>query len=63
MIPTIGIGSGKKCDGQIQVFHDVIGLSKETPPKHAQKYDNMYAKISSIIEQYKADVEDTNGWE
>ena len=59
-IPTIGIGSGKKCDGQIQVFHDVIGFSKETAPKHAQTYDNMYAKISSIIGQYKADVEDTN---
>ena len=59
-IPTIDIGSGKKCDGQIQVFHDVIGFSKETAPKHAQTYDNMYAKISSIIGQYKADVEDTN---
>ena len=34
-IPTIGIGSGKTCDGQIQVFHDIIGLTKNTPTKHA----------------------------
>ncbi len=56
-IPTIGIGSGNKCDGQIQVFHDIIGLSKTTAPKHAQTYDNMYAKILKIVEQYKTDVE------
>jgi len=56
-IPTIGIGSGKKCDGQIQVFHDIIGLSKDTVPKHAQTYDNMYAKILNIVKQYKTDVE------
>mgnify|MGYP003955109399 FL=1 len=56
-IPTIGIGSGNKCDGQIQVFHDIIGLSKDAAPKHAQTYDNMYTKILKIVEQYKTDVE------
>ena len=38
-IPTIGIGSGATCDGQIQVFHDVVGLTKNKPPKHAHIYD------------------------
>ncbi len=57
-IPTIGIGSGNQCDGQIQVFHDIIGFSKTTAPKHAQTYDNMYTKILNIVKQYKTDVED-----
>ena len=56
-IPTIGIGSGKKCDGQIQVFHDVLGYSSSRPPKHAMQYDNMYAKILKHIKKYKADIE------
>ncbi len=56
-IPTIGIGSGKKCDGQIQVFHDVLGYSASKPPKHAMQYDNMYANVLKLIKKYKADIE------
>tara|TARA_Y100000590_G_scaffold178746_1_gene203926 strand:+ start:3749 stop:4519 length:771 start_codon:yes stop_codon:yes gene_type:complete len=56
-IPTIGIGSGNNCDGQIQVFHDIVGLSKKPPPKHAKQYDNLYSNILNVVKQYKADVE------
>ena len=47
---------GIPCDTTGRV-HDIIGLSKTTAPKHAQTYDNMYAKILKIVEQYKTDVE------
>ena len=56
-IPTIGIGSGNTCDGQIQVFHDILGLTKNEPPKHAKQYDDVYQTMLNIIKQYKQDVE------
>ncbi len=56
-IPTIGIGSGKTCDGQIQVFHDVMGLSKQKPPKHAMQYASIYQEMKNAVLQYKDDVE------
>ena len=37
-IPTIGIGAGPKCDGQVQIFHDMLGLFPDFSPKHARKY-------------------------
>ena len=37
-IPTIGIGAGVHCDGQVQVFHDMMGLYTDFTPKHARKY-------------------------
>ena len=57
-IPTIGIGSGNNCDGQIQVFHDILGYSASPPPKHAMKYDNMYNNVLNIVKKYKSDIED-----
>jgi len=56
-IPTIGIGSGKNCDGQIQVFHDIMGLSKHRPPKHAKQYNKLYDIMLNVCKQYKQDVE------
>tara|TARA_Y100000590_G_scaffold435056_1_gene554025 strand:+ start:300 stop:1070 length:771 start_codon:yes stop_codon:yes gene_type:complete len=56
-IPTIGIGSGKSCDGQIQVFHDVLGLSNHSPPKHAMQYKNLNQEIAAALQQYKSDIE------
>ena len=56
-IPTIGIGSGNTCDGQIQVFHDVVGLSKHPAPKHALKQTDTYTTMFEAISTYKSLVE------
>ena len=55
-IPTIGIGAGKFCDGQIQVLHDIIGLLGENVPKHANAYINSQKIIQDGISQYQSDV-------
>ena len=55
-IPTIGIGSGNTCDGQIQVFHDIVGLSKNSPPKHAKQYSRLYDTILDVVKKYQNDI-------
>tara|TARA_Y100001970_G_scaffold290913_1_gene426233 strand:+ start:638 stop:1474 length:837 start_codon:yes stop_codon:yes gene_type:complete len=56
-VPTIGIGSGLYCDGQIQVFHDVVGLCDGFVPRHAKKYINSYELFGKALSKYKKDVE------
>jgi 3-methyl-2-oxobutanoate hydroxymethyltransferase len=56
-VPTIGIGSGPNCDGQIQVFHDVLGYSASPAPKHAMQYGSMYKDVLTAIKKYKTDIE------
>lgn len=56
-IPTIGIGAGKYCDGQIQVFHDILGLDGTFNPRHSRKYANLHADIVDAILLYKNEVE------
>lgn len=57
-IPTIGIGAGKSCDGQVQVFHDMLGLFTDFVPKHAKRYANLGETISSALAQYISEVKD-----
>ena len=56
-IPTIGIGAGPFCDGQIQVYHDILGLYGDLSPKHAKRYGNFGAEIQKKLAEYKNEVE------
>ena len=58
-IPTVGIGAGKFCDGQIQVIHDLIGLFGDRVPKHATAYLDLKMLISQSLVNYKKDVANT----
>ena len=55
-IPTIGIGAGPDCDGQVQVFHDMLGLFSDFLPKHARRYATLADDITSAFQQYAEDV-------
>ncbi|HET7108095.1 MAG TPA: 3-methyl-2-oxobutanoate hydroxymethyltransferase [Candidatus Acidoferrum sp.] len=56
-IPTIGIGAGPDCDGQILVLHDLLGLTFQEPPKFARRYANVGEVISQAVREYCADVQ------
>lgn len=55
-IPTIGIGAGAGCDGQVQVWHDVLGLYEEKPPRHAKPFANAGAVIEAGLRAYAEEV-------
>ena len=55
-IPTIGIGAGPDCDGQVQVFHDMLGLFTDFVPQHARRYANLADDIGAAFRHYAADV-------
>jgi 3-methyl-2-oxobutanoate hydroxymethyltransferase len=55
-IPTIGIGAGPDCDGQILVLHDMLGLTFQGAPKFARRYANVGETIFNAIREYCADV-------
>jgi 3-methyl-2-oxobutanoate hydroxymethyltransferase len=57
-IPTIGIGAGPDCDGQVLVFHDLVGLTMGHRPKFARRYANLAAEISRATSDFCADVRD-----
>ena len=56
-IPTIGIGAGPKCDGQIQVYHDILGLYGDMVPKHTKQYGNFGVEIQKKLSEHKNEVE------
>lgn len=57
-IPTVGIGAGPDCDGQILVFHDLVGLSFTQPAKFVRQYGDAAALFRNAIEGYRRDVEE-----
>ena len=57
-IPTIGIGAGPLCDGQILVLHDVLGLFERFVPRFVKRYANLKEDALSVIKQYKKEVDE-----
>jgi 3-methyl-2-oxobutanoate hydroxymethyltransferase len=55
-IPTIGIGSGRGCDGQVLVFHDLLGLYEARPPRFVKRYADLATEIRAALERYAAEV-------
>ena len=56
-VPTIGIGAGPGCDGQVQVFHDLMGLFTDFVPKHTRRYAALADAIRDAAAGYAADVQ------
>jgi len=55
-IPTIGIGSGRGCNGQVLVFHDLLGLYEGKAPRFVKRYADLAAETKGALERYAADV-------
>jgi 3-methyl-2-oxobutanoate hydroxymethyltransferase len=55
-VPTIGIGAGPACDGQVQVWHDILGLYGDRTPKHAKRYAELGALAAEAIAAYAREV-------
>lgn len=55
-VPTIGIGAGPSCDGQVLVFHDLVGLFDRFVPKFVKQYTNISKEIERAILEFKDEV-------
>ena len=55
-IPTIGIGAGPDCDGQVLVLHDLLGITMDFSPRFLRRYLNLSTDINNAITQYCDDV-------
>lgn len=55
-IPTIGIGAGAGCDGQVQVFHDIMGMYEDFLPRHAKRYADVAEVIRNAAKTYVNEV-------
>lgn len=56
-VPTIGIGAGKGCDGQVQVVSDILGLFTDFVPKHAKQYARLNETVTTAVTDYIAEVQ------
>lgn len=57
VIPTIGIGAGKSCDGQVLVYHDLVGLFERFTPRFVKQYMNLAPRIKDALVRYREEVE------
>jgi 3-methyl-2-oxobutanoate hydroxymethyltransferase len=55
-IPTIGIGAGKYCDGQVLVMHDMLGINTEFKPRFLRNYLNLNEQVTTAVQRYIHDV-------
>lgn len=55
-IPTIGIGAGPHCDGQVLVMHDMLGINTEFKPRFLRQYLNLHEQITGAVQKYIGDV-------
>ncbi len=55
-IPTIGIGAGPSCDGQVLVIHDMLGLNKEFNPRFLRRYADLHTVMTESVQQYIDDI-------
>jgi 3-methyl-2-oxobutanoate hydroxymethyltransferase len=55
-VPTIGIGAGAECDGQVLVFHDVLGFEDRIRPKFVRRYAQLKTDAVAALSAYAADV-------
>ena len=56
--PTIGIGAGSGCDGQVLVIHDMLGINKGFSPRFLRRYADLHSVMTGAVEQYVKDVKD-----
>lgn len=59
-IPTIGIGAGMYCDGQVLVMHDMLGINTEFKPRFLRQYLNLHEQVTTAVQQYINDVKSNN---
>jgi len=59
-IPTIGIGAGGDCDGQVLVMHDMLGINTEFKPRFLRQYLNIHEQATKAVQQYINDVKAKN---
>ena len=59
-IPTIGIGAGGNCDGQVLVMHDMLGINTEFKPRFLRQYLNLDKEITTAVQQYIKDVKSSD---
>lgn len=57
-IPTIGIGAGPQCDGQVLVIHDMLGLNKDFSPRFLRRYADLHTEMSDAVNRYITDVKE-----
>jgi 3-methyl-2-oxobutanoate hydroxymethyltransferase len=55
-IPTIGIGAGPHCDGQVLVLHDMLGITKDFSPRFLRRYADLGDAVDNAVKQYITDV-------
>jgi 3-methyl-2-oxobutanoate hydroxymethyltransferase len=55
-IPTIGIGAGPHCDGQVLVMHDMLGINTEFKPRFLRQYLNIFEQATEAVKKYVSDI-------